>query len=98
MTEERVIIAAVVTSGEKVDGKVLDILVDKSRNAGMTVEDIVGYKVYSCKDNIEIAKEKDYKLIAKLKVQSSVEIVKRKMSLNFIKILVCVNAKLDVLL
>ena len=35
MTEERIITAATVTSGEKTDGKELPALVRKSRDAGM---------------------------------------------------------------
>jgi IS5 family transposase len=66
MTEERIITAAVITSGEKVDGKELNKLVEKSRNAGIIVEDVIGDKAYSSKDNIETAKVKGYKLIAKL--------------------------------
>jgi transposase len=66
MTEERIITAAVVTSGEKVDGKELDKLVAKSRKAGMQVENVIGDKAYSCKDNIESAEKKQYQLIARL--------------------------------
>jgi len=66
MTEERIITAAVITSGEKVDGKELDKLVQKSRNTGMQVENVIGDKAYSCKDNIESAEKNQYLLIAKL--------------------------------
>lgn len=66
MTEERIITAAVVTSGEKVDGKELGKLVKKSRKAGMQIENVIGDKAYSCKDNIESAEKNQYLLIAKL--------------------------------
>ena len=38
MTPERIITAATITSGEKPDGRELPELVEKSRKAGMTVE------------------------------------------------------------
>lgn len=66
MTEERIITAAVITSGEKTDGKELDKLVEKSRQAGMKVENVIGDKAYSSKDNIEASKRDNYKLISKL--------------------------------
>ena len=66
MTEERIVTAAVITSGEKADGKQLDKLVEKSREAGMDVEDVIGDKAYSFKNNIEEAEKKDYRLIARL--------------------------------
>ena len=66
MTEERIITAATVTSGEKHDGKQLQDLVEKSRSAGIEVEDVIGDAAYSEKENLEYAKEEDIKLIAKL--------------------------------
>jgi len=57
MTEERIITAAVITSGEKPDGKELDGLVTKSRQAGMAAENVVGDKAYSSKGNIDSSKE-----------------------------------------
>lgn len=66
MTEERIITAATVTSGEKPDGNQLPQLVQKSRDAGMQVDAVIGDKAYSDKKNIETAKENDYELIARL--------------------------------
>ena len=66
MTEERIITAATITSGEKTDGKELPALVRKSREAGMEVETVIGDKAYSDKKNIEAAKDGGYKLIARL--------------------------------
>ena len=66
MTEERIITAATITSGEKTDGKELPELVKKSRSAGMKVEAVIGDKAYSDKKNIDAAKEGGYELIAKL--------------------------------
>ena len=50
MTEERIITAATITSGEKTDGKELPALVRKSRAAGMKVETVIGDKAYSSKE------------------------------------------------
>ena len=66
MTEERIITAATITSGEKPDGKELSALVQKSRAAGMNVKAVIGDKAYSGKDNIEAAKKDNYELIARL--------------------------------
>ena len=65
MTEERIITAAVVTSGEKHDGKQLEALVEKSRAAGVEVEAVIGDGAYSEKDNIEYAKD-NFELVSKL--------------------------------
>jgi len=66
MTEERIITAATVTSGEKHDGKQLRELVEKSIAGGIEVENIIGDAAYSEKENLEYAKEENIKLIAKL--------------------------------
>ena len=66
MTEERIITAATITSGEKTDGKELSELVKKSRAAGMDVKTVIGDKAYSGKDNIEAAKNDAYELISRL--------------------------------
>lgn len=66
MTEERIITAAIITSGEKTDGKELTKLVQKSRDAGMEVKTVIGDKAYSEKKNIEAAEDGGYELIAKL--------------------------------
>lgn len=66
MTEERIITAAVVTSGEKHDGKQLKELVVKSEQAGIEVTDIIGDAAYSEKENIAYAKENNINLVSKL--------------------------------
>lgn len=66
MTPERIITAAVVTTGEKHDGKQMQELVEKSEKAGIEVEAVIGDGAYSEKDNIEYAQGKDIKLISKL--------------------------------
>lgn len=66
ITEERIITAATVTSGEKHDGKQLQELVEKSEAAGIEVENIIGDAAYSEKENLEYAKKENINLIAKL--------------------------------
>ena len=66
MSEERIITAAVVTSGEKHDGKQLKELVEKSRKSGFEVKEIIGDTAYSEKNNIEYTKEEEITLISKL--------------------------------
>lgn len=66
MTEERVITAAIVTSGEKHDGKQLKELVEKSREAGIKVDTIIGDAAYSEKENIEYAEQEEINLVSKL--------------------------------
>jgi hypothetical protein len=66
MTEERIITAAVITSGEKHDGKQLIPLVEKSRAAGLDVKVAVGDGAYSEKDNIEYAKTNNIELVSRL--------------------------------
>lgn len=69
MTEERIITAAIVTTGEKNDGKQLQTLVEKSKAAGMNVKTVIGDTAYSEKDNIAYSKNNDIELIAKLNPQ-----------------------------
>ena len=66
MTPERIITGATVTSGEAHDGKQLKDLIEKSEKAGIKVTEVIGDAAYSEKDNIEMTKEKDIKLVAKL--------------------------------
>lgn len=66
MSEERIITAATVTSGEKPDGKELPELVRKSREAGMEVGAVIGDKAYSEQKNIEFAQDGGYELVSRL--------------------------------
>lgn len=66
MSEERIITAATITTGEKNDGKQLQTLIEKSVAAGMKLEAIIGDAAYSEKDNIKYGKEHNIKLVAKL--------------------------------
>jgi len=66
MTEERIITAATITTGEKPDGKQLATLIEKSIEAGMKVEFVIGDAAYSEKGNIKYADSHEIKLVAKL--------------------------------
>jgi Transposase DDE domain len=66
MTEERIITAAVMTTGEKHDGKQLQTLIEKSQAAGMQVKTVIGDTAYSEKDNILYLKNNEVELVAKL--------------------------------
>ena len=68
MSDERIITAATVTSGEKGDGPQLQELVEQSHANGMAVDTIVGDTAYSGKDNIILSNDKEngFDLVAKL--------------------------------
>lgn len=66
MSDERIITAATITTGEKSDGKELQTLIEKSKNAGMKVETVIGDAAYSEKDNIEYCEGNGIKLVSKL--------------------------------
>jgi IS5 family transposase len=66
MSEERIITAAVITSGEKNDGKQLQNLIKKSEDAGIQVDEVIGDAAYSEKENIKYSNENEIKLVAKL--------------------------------
>lgn len=66
MTEERIITAAVVTSGEKGDGPELPKLLEISQENGIDVDTIIGDAAYSGKENLKIASEQNIKVVARL--------------------------------
>lgn len=66
MTEDRIITAATITTGEKNDGKELNDLYEKSKNTGLKIDTIIGDSAYSEKGNIELANIENIKLVAKL--------------------------------
>jgi len=66
MTEERIITAATITTGEKNDGKELEALVNKTKETGFEIDTIIGDSAYSEKGNIALANESEIKLVAKL--------------------------------
>lgn len=66
MTEERIITAAVVTSGEKGDGPELPKLLRISQQNGIEVDTVIGDAAYSGKRNLELTSEQDIKVVARL--------------------------------
>lgn len=68
MSDERIITAATVTSGEKGDGPQLAELIEQSRNNGMVVETVIGDTAYSGKGNIQLSdnEENGFELVARL--------------------------------
>jgi transposase len=66
MTEERIITAAVITSGEKGDGPELPKLLEISQQNGIAVDTIIGDAAYSGKENLNLANGQNIKVVAKL--------------------------------
>ena len=66
MSEERIITAATVTTGEKHDGKELQELTKKTIDNGIELEAIVGDGAYSEKENLEFCNESGIKNVSKL--------------------------------
>jgi len=66
MTDERIITGAIITSGEKTDGKELIELLEKTKKAGIKVTEVIGDTAYSEKKNIQYTEEQEIKLISKL--------------------------------
>lgn len=66
MTEERIITAAIVTSGEKGDGPELPMLLKISQSNGINVDTIIGDAAYSGKENLKLTSEQEIKVVAKL--------------------------------
>jgi hypothetical protein len=64
MSDERIITAAIVTTGEKSDEKYLQELVEKSKLTGMGIETVIGDTAYSEKENIQYANQNELQLIA----------------------------------
>jgi transposase len=66
MTEERIITAAVVTSGEKGDGPELPKLLEISQENGIDVDTVIGDAAYSGKENLKLTSQQSIKVVAKL--------------------------------
>ena len=66
MSEERIITAAVVTSGEKGDGPRLPELLKISQQNGIDVHTVIGDAAYSGKNNLKLTHEQGIKVVAKL--------------------------------
>ncbi len=66
MSEERIITAAIITTGEKNDGKQLQELIEKSKAAGMMVTTVIGDTAYSEKENLIYSSANQIDLVARL--------------------------------
>lgn len=66
MTEERIITAAVVTSGEKGDGPELPKLLGISQENGIEVNTIIGDAAYSGKENLKLTSGQNITVVARL--------------------------------
>lgn len=66
LSDERIITAAVITTGEKSDGKYLQELIEKSKQAGIKVDTVIGDTAYSEKANIEYTNKENIALVSKL--------------------------------
>lgn len=66
MTPERIMTAVTITSGEAHDGKQLPALVEKSQEAGIEVEAVIGDGAYSEEDDLNYCKERGMKNVGKL--------------------------------
>ncbi|STZ48836.1 Transposase DDE domain [Myroides odoratimimus] len=94
MSKERIITAAIVTSGEKGDGPVLPTLIEESIKNGMTVKSVIGDRAYSGKDNLVYAKENKIKVISKVNPVISQGARKKKTNLILTKMLICLSVLL----
>lgn len=66
MTDERIITACVVTSGEQSDGNYLSELYQKTKENGIEVDTVIGDAAYSGKENIQFARNEKIHLVSKL--------------------------------
>lgn len=66
ISDERIITAAVITTGEKNDGKYLQELVTKSEETGIKVNTVIGDTAYSSRENIKYTNDNEIDLVSKL--------------------------------
>ncbi len=85
MSDERIITAAIVTTGEKSDGQYLQELVEKSKETHMEIETVIGDTAYSGKDNLKYTKSENLRLISKLNPNITGEVSNRKILFDFNK-------------
>ncbi len=96
MNEERIITGAVITTGEKNDGKQLQTLIEKSRQTGMEIDTVIGDAAYSEKDNIQYANQNELQLVSKLNPMITQGARKKEMNLSSIKMQECMFVGLDI--
>lgn len=85
MSDERIITAAIVTTGEKSDGHYLKELVNKSKETGMEVDTVIGDTAYSGKENLQYAQAEELQLVSKLNPNITGETSHRKVVFEFNK-------------
>lgn len=66
MSDERIITAATITSGERSDGGQLATLVEKSKASGVQIDTIVADTAYSGATNLQLSEKENISLISKL--------------------------------
>lgn len=66
MSENGIITATVISSGEKGDGQYLPELIEISNENGMDVKEVIGDRAYSSWKNLKYTREHQVKLIARL--------------------------------
>lgn len=93
MTEKRIITAAIVTTGEKNDGKQLQTLIEKSKLTSVNVRTVIGYTAYPEKEKIAYSKANNIELVAKLNSQIMQSWRNRKRNLNLTKTQACMYAR-----
>lgn len=85
MSDERIITASIVTTGEKSDGHYLKELVKKSKETGMEIGTVIGDTAYSGKENLQYAQAEKFQLISKLNPNITGETSHRKVVFEFNK-------------
>lgn len=66
MSDERIITAAIVTTGDEGDGQYLKELVEKSKKTGMEINTVTGDTAYSARENLKYTKKNKIYLVSKL--------------------------------
>ena len=66
MTTEMLITGAIMTSGEKNDGKQMQKLIEKTEKTGLEIEAVIGDGAYSSKEDLEYCEKKNIKVASKL--------------------------------
>lgn len=85
MSDERIITAAIVTTGEKSDGHYLKELVNKSKESGMEVDTVIGDTAYSGKENLQYAQAEEFQLVSRLNPNITGETSHRRVVFEFNK-------------
>jgi len=66
ITDERMITGLEITTGREADTKKLETLIVKSQKNGIEVEEVLGDKAYSSKENIDYCNDNNIKLVSRL--------------------------------